>query len=117
MGVKIKATTSHIDPNLDLNRDKSFHLSIQVNLDEFSFAILNLHEQKYIALEHYDIINNSSYSNLAEQIDLIINKQKLLKQNFVSTSVGIAHTFNTITPKALYEKENGKDILLSLIHI
>ena len=116
MGVKIKATTSHIDPNLDLNRAKSFHLSIQVNLDEFSFAILNLHEQKYIALEHYDIINNSSYSNLAEQIDLIINKQKLLKQNFVSTSVGIAHTFNTITPKALYEKENGKDIL-SFNHI
>jgi len=116
LGVKIKAKTSHIDPNLDLNKAKSCHLSIQVNLNEFSFAILNLHDQKYIALEHYDIKNNTSYSNLAEQIDLIINKQKLLKLNFVSTSVGIAHNFNTITPKALYEEENGNDIL-SFNHI
>ena len=80
-------------------------------MDVFSFAILNLLEQKYIALEHYDIKNNGSYSNLAEQIDLIINKQELLQQNFASTSVGIAHTFNTITPKALYEEKNGKEIL------
>ena len=85
-------------------------------MDGFSFAILNLQEQKYIALEHYDIKNSTSYSDLAEQIDLIINKQELLKQNFVSTSVGIAHIFNTITPKALYEEENGNDIL-SFNHI
>ena len=80
-------------------------------MDGFSFAILNLQEQKYIALEHYDIKNSTSYSDLAEQIDLIINKQQLLQQNFVSTSIGIAHTFNTLTPKALYEEENGKEIL------
>ena len=98
MGVKIKTTISHIDPNLQLIKAKSCHLSIQVNLDGFSFAILNLFEQKYIALEHYDIKNINSYSNLADQIDLIINKQKLLQQNFASTSIGIAHIFNTITP-------------------
>ena len=111
MGVKIKTTISHIDPNLQLIKAKSCHLSIQVNLDGFSFAILNLFEQKYIALEHYDIKNINSYSNLADQIDLIINKQKLLQQNFASTSIGIAHIFNTITPEALYEEENGKEIL------
>ena len=80
-------------------------------MDGFSFAILNLFEQKYIALEHYDIKNNSSYTNLAEQIDLIVSKQELLQQNFVSTSVSIAHKFNTLTPKALYKEENGKEIL------
>ena len=111
MGVKIKTTISHIDPNLQLIKAKSCHLSIQVNLDGFSFAILNLFEQKYIALEHYDIKNINSYSNLADQIDLIINKQKLLQQNFASTSIGIAHIFNTIKPEALYEEENGKEIL------
>ena len=80
-------------------------------MDGFSFAILNIQEQKYIALEHYDIKNSASYNNLAEQIDLIIDKQELLQQNFVSISVGIAHTFNTLTPEALYEEENGKEIL------
>ena len=80
-------------------------------MDGFSFAILNIQEQKYIALEHYDIKNSASYNNLAEQIDLIIDKQELLQQNFVSISVGIAHTSNTLTPEALYEDENGKEIL------
>jgi len=111
IGSKIKAKISHIDPNLKLNKAKLCHLSIQVNLDGFSFAILNLEEQKYIALEHFDIQNKISYSDLAEQIDLIVNKKELLQQNFVSTSVSIGHTINTLTPNVLYEEENGKEIL------
>ena len=111
IGSKIEAIISHIDPYLELNKAKSCHLSIQVNLDGFSFAILNLQEQKYIALEHYDIQNLNSYSNLAEKIDILVNQKELLQQNFVSTSVGITHTINTLTPKALYKKEYGKEIL------
>ena len=87
------------------------HLSIQVNLDGFSFTILNIAEQKYIALEHYDIQNCNSYSDLAESIDQIIVKQELLQQKFSSTTIGIANSLNTLTPKALYDEANGKEIL------
>lgn len=82
-----------------------------MNLDGFSFAILNIHEQKYIALEHYDIQDCDTYSDLAEQIDCIIAQQKLLQQNFASSSAGIAHSLNTLTPKALYDNSHGKEIL------
>jgi len=96
---------------LELNKSDSCHLSIQVNLDGFSFAILNIQEQKYIALEFYDSQNCSTYSDLAEQIDKIILQQELLQQNFATTSISIAHSLNTLTPKALYDDVNGKDIL------
>ena len=82
-----------------------------MNLDGFSFAILNIHEQKYIALEHYDIQNCDTYSDLAEHIDRIIAQQELLQQNFGSASAGIADSLNTLTPKALYDNDNGKEIL------
>ena len=82
-----------------------------MNLDGFSFAILNIHEQKYIALEHYDIQNCDTYSDLAEHIDRIIAQQELLQQNFGSASAGIEDSLNTLTPKALYDNANGKEIL------
>ena len=66
-GSNIKATLSHIDPHLELNKSASCHLSIQVNLDGFSFAILNIQEQKYIALEHYDIQNCATYNPRDDQ--------------------------------------------------
>tara|TARA_B110000977_G_scaffold6008_1_gene8467 strand:- start:134 stop:910 length:777 start_codon:yes stop_codon:yes gene_type:complete len=80
-------------------------------LDGFSFALLNIKEQKYIAIQFYDIQNCSNYGEVAENIDQIISQQDLLQQNFSSTSICICNSLNTLTPKALYEKENGKEIL------
>jgi len=77
---------------LELNKSALCHLSIQVNLDGFSFAILNIQEQKYIALEFNDIQNCSTYSDLAQQIDKIILQQEILQQNFATTSISIAHS-------------------------
>jgi len=110
-GNKIEATLSHIDPHLELNESDSCHLSIQIRLDGFSFAILNIPKQKYIALEYYDIQSNNAPNHLAHEIDRIIAKQKLLQQRFASTSISIADTMNTLTPEALYVESDGKEIL------
>jgi len=80
-------------------------------LDGFSFALLNIREQKYIALEYYDFQNCTNYSEVAEQIDGIIAQQDLLQQDFSSVSTSICNSLNTLTPKALYKEENGKEIL------
>lgn len=80
-------------------------------MDGFSFALLNIREQKYIALENYDIQNCTNYSELAEQIDGIICQQDLLQQNFASVSVSIENSLSTLTPKELYSSEKGSIIL------
>ncbi len=80
-------------------------------MDGFSFAILNIREQKYIALEYYDLQNCSTFLEVAEQIDTLIAQQHLLQQNFASVSISIQNTFNTLTPKALYQEDSGTDLL------
>jgi len=80
-------------------------------LDGFSFALLNIRAQKYIAIEYYDIQNCSTYSEVAEQIDRIIGKQELLQQDFASVSASINNSLSTLIPKALYKEGSGKDIL------
>lgn len=80
-------------------------------MNEFSFAILNIPEQKYIALEYYNIQNSNASKDLALEIDRIVAKQKLLQQSFASTSIAIADTINTLTPKAFYTETDGKEIL------
>ena len=80
-------------------------------MDGFSFALLNIREQKYIALENYDIQNCTNYSELAEQIDRIISQQELLQQNFASVSLSIENALSTLTPKEIYSSEKGSVIL------
>ena len=55
IGNKIKPTHCFISPNLSLIL-AAHHLSIQININGFSFALLDLLNQEYIALEHFDIV-------------------------------------------------------------
>jgi len=94
-----------------LNESTSCHLSIQIRQDGFSFAVLNIPEQKYIALEYYDFQAQNNSSDLTHRIDLIFEQQKLLNKDFTSVSVAMSDTLNSLTPKSLYDKTNGKEIL------
>jgi hypothetical protein len=94
-----------------LSESTSCHLSIQIRRDGFSFALLNLDNQKYMGLEYYDIQNDNTPSDLAQKVDQIIAKQKLLQQGFASTSIAIADTLNTLIPEAIYSESNRKEIL------
>lgn len=80
-------------------------------MDGFSFALLNIREQKYIALEYYDLQNCSNFQEVAEQLDPIISTQELLQQDFASVTTCIGNNLNTLIPKALYKEEIGKEIL------
>jgi len=80
-------------------------------LDGFSFVLLNSKEQKYSALEFYDFQNCSNYGEVAENIDRIVSQQELLQQSFESIAICISNSLSTLTPKALYQKDNGIEIL------
>ena len=64
-----------------------------------------------MGLEYYDIQNDNTPSDLAQKVDQIIAKQKLLQQGFASTSIAIADTLNTLIPEAIYSESNRKEIL------
>ena len=111
IGSNIKATLSHIDPHLTLSDSASFHLSIQVSLDGFSFALLNVNDQKYTAIQFYDIQECHHYSELAEKIEQIIAQQELLQQHYSTVTICICNSINSLTPKDLYENNYGRELL------
>lgn len=77
----------------------------------FSFVVFDTTQKQYIAIEHYDTYNNTSYSELAEFIDHIILHHKILKTTFKSVSIALDNHINTLTPKVFYSNETGKEIL------
>ncbi len=96
---------------MTLNDSASFHLSIQVSLDGFSFALLNVNDQKYTAIQFYDIQESHNYSELAEKIEQIIAQQELLQQHYSTVTICICNSINALTPKDLYKKNYGKELL------
>ena len=111
IGNKIKPTHCFISPNLEFDSQAAHHLSIQININAFSFALLDLLNQEYIALEHFDIENCSNYDSLCEKIDEIIYQHNILQQEFKSSSVAISNHINTLTPKILFQEDIGKEVL------
>ena len=96
---------------MTLSDSASFHLSIQVSLDGFSFALLNVKDQKYTAIQFYDIQECQNYSELAEKIEQIIAQQELLQQHYSTVAICICNSINSLTPKDLYKKNYGKELL------
>lgn len=96
---------------MTLSDSASFHLSIQVSLDGFSFALLNVNDQKYTAIQFYDIQECHNYSELAEKIEQIIAQQELLQQHYSTVTICICNSINALTPKDLYKKNYGKELL------
>ena len=111
IGNNIKATLSHIDPRLEEKIPESCHLSIQVNIESFSYTLLDLNEQKYVALEHYDFSPGGTYSKTAEAIDQVISSNNLLKRKNTSVSASISHHINTLIPSILFDKNHTKKLL------
>lgn len=77
----------------------------------FSFAVLNIPEKKYIALKSYDTHNCVNYVDLAELIDKIVANEEILQQQFESCSASIGNQLNTLTPEALYDENQAREIL------
>ena len=85
---------------------EKYHLSIELSSNNFNYAILNTDNFYYELLGHYQIQN--------EDIDLITeicNKEKLLGNQFSSSSLVFSGFPNTLIPGLIYTKKNQKEIL------
>ena len=76
---------SLLDETLDINITRSYHLSIQIDLDGFSFCILDTTRNKYVALKHYSFDQESD--NLEGEIKAVFDKDEFLNQEFKSSKL------------------------------
>lgn len=91
-----------IDESFELKNTSEYHLSIQAGLDGFSFCILDIHRNKYIAFRHIPLIVGK-IQFLARKIETIFEHEEILNATFNSISIGFSTNKATLVPKEFSE--------------
>jgi hypothetical protein len=88
----------------------NYHLSLQIGIDGFCFALFHLKEETYIGIADYVVPNNSEQT-LASFFIEVAAEDKWLQGTFKSVSVSFTSSKNTLIPTALFEEEHIKSYL------
>lgn len=98
-----------LDEALDINKTKSYHLSIQISLNGFSFSILETSRNKYIAIKNYHNTSGEHDNTDTNWIKQILREDEFLNREYKSTAALYAHCGSTLIPDPLFKRDNLKD--------
>ncbi len=105
---KITQANSFIDEAFNPAHTGSFQLLMQLSLDNALITVYEKSNNKYIAFENYTFQNIFTFDGLAELLDALMNKSKLIKHKYKSVKCVIVNSLSTLVPNALYEEERKK---------
>lgn len=103
---------SLIDKGLKLKNTISYSLSIQVNLNGFSFSVYDPYKKMVLCLRHYPFKNTAiDHDDLTSKVVSFINADKILQRKFKMVSFSYQTTKTTLIPKKYFQKESLKQIM------
>jgi hypothetical protein len=94
---------SFIDKTYDSTLTYSYHLSIQISLDGFSFCILDIPKGKYIVLKEFNFFLKRPRL-LFKHVQEIISGEEMLNQDFKSIEILYSTNVFTLVPQAFFQK-------------
>jgi hypothetical protein len=94
---------SFLDETLDINITNTYHISIQVSLNGFSFCLLDTARNKYVALKHYEF--DTKETTLEENIKRVSNEDEFLNKEYKSSSLIFTTRKFTLVPTPIFNKE------------
>ncbi len=97
-----------LDKLFTKNKTSSYHLSIQVDLEGFSFCVLDIEKDLYIALKKYPFDKIKDLENLVDRVDFLFKNDDILKNPYQSISFVYLSQKSTLVPDAFFDKENLK---------
>ncbi len=99
---------SVIDPNFDIKITTSYFLSIQLQLDGFSFCVLDPVSNQYIQFENRPFKTNE---NIFDVLELELSRNDMLVYPYQKIFVLYNTSVYTLIPQALYNEENEAEYL------
>jgi phosphoribosyl-ATP pyrophosphohydrolase len=99
------------DEGLDLNLTLSYHLSIQISLDGFSFCILDSASNKFLLLQSFPLSDINDWQSLIKASEKIISENKIFEKKFKTTTVSLVSNKYTLIPTPLFDATRQKDYL------
>ena len=97
-----------LDETLDLNNTETYHLSIQIALDGFLFAILDPAGSKYLGLKKYTFEKAFNPDRQYDEIKAILETDPFFQRPFHGVSCICNESRSTLLPAALFLKDNLK---------
>ena len=97
-----------LDETLDLNNTETYHLSIQVALDGFLFAILDPARSKYLGLKKYSFEKTFNPDRQYDEIKALLEMDPFLQRTFHGVSCIFTEPRSTLLPAALFLKDHLK---------
>jgi hypothetical protein len=94
---------SFIDKTYESTLTYSYHLSVQISLDGFSFCVLDISKGKYIVLKSYNFFLKRPRL-LFKHVQEIISKEDMLNQEFRSIEILYSTNIFTLVPQSFYQK-------------
>ncbi|WP_084555920.1 DUF3822 family protein [Alkaliflexus imshenetskii] len=105
---------SVVDDTFDPNITLSYFLSIQVNLDGFSFCTLDPVKNKYIQMQHFSFVKNLPFE---EQVEKCFKEAEKLNLPYKKTLVLLPSKVSTLVPSALFEPAKSREWLSFCNHL
>jgi len=97
-----------LDETLDLNQTHKYHLSIQADLDEILFALLDTSSRKYLGLKHYTFSELQTENELYDQMEKLIREDPMLRSSYSSVVCMHPDRRSTFLPAALFNRDHLK---------
>ena len=96
--------------DISFNKDntQNYHLSIQADLNGFSFCILDADKKKYVALRHYRIKDIYSIDDYTDKLVKVFDDDDLLDQDYGSVSFIYQTQKSILIPESFFDKSNLK---------
>jgi hypothetical protein len=94
-----------IDKSFSTKKTLQYRLSIQVDLDGFSFCVYDCVQKKHAVLRHIPTDFSGSQELIPEKIEAIYSEIGWLSQPFASCSCIYLSQKNTLIPSSFYSKE------------
>jgi hypothetical protein len=96
---------SFVDETIDINRTHSYILSIQLDLDGFSFSILDRVRNKAVVLQHYYLPETLTPDEKAGQIKKILRENKFFQSTYKKVILLQNSPKSIMIPRALFQEK------------
>lgn len=100
-----------IDKSFSARKTKQYNLSIQVDLDGFSFCVFDTIQKKYVALRSIPADLSVGYDLLADKIYAIYREVEYLNEYFAKCSCIYTSQKNTLVPASYFSQEKLRSFL------
>jgi len=98
-----------LDETLDVNQTNNYHISIQCQLNGFSFSVLDTLNNKYVALKNFMFQRDLPEDMYYEKVEDIVADEEFFSKKYKSSSLIYATRKITLLPDKFFDVDHLKN--------